>query len=125
LNQKWREIAKEYKGKFRFELSYWDFPAKEILNNWIARGKDPADLIEPVGSFIVLFFIFFVVCLVRGLMQLVLGIKLDGFHPNQMFHYLLSEWIWGKLETYHPNWIGKINPNNQFITQLFGEQGGY
>jgi len=37
----------------------------------------------------------------------------------------LADKIWEHLEAEKPEWLGPVNPNNDLITQLFGDQGGY
>lgn len=69
----------------------------KIVHNWIAQGKDPAQLIEPV----------------------------DGFHPSQTSNALTAEYIWGWIEDNHPEILGPENPFNAEIGILFGDQGGY
>jgi len=96
LNQVHREVLGNYTAK-NFDFIYYDFPAQEIWDEWVAQGNDPFGLIEPV----------------------------DGFHPNQQFHAMLADKLWEKLENDHPEWLGPVNPNNDLITQLFGDQGGY
>jgi len=96
LNEVHKEILSTYVAK-NFDFIYYDFPAKPIWDDWVAKGNDPYDLIEPV----------------------------DGFHPNQMFTALLADKIWDQLAADRPEWLGPINPNNDLITQLFGDQGGY
>ena len=96
LNNVYKDILTTYTAK-NFDVAYYDFPAQEIWDNWIAEGNDPYGLIEPA----------------------------DGFHPNQIFHALLADNIWNALSRDHPDWLGEENPNNDQITQLFGDQGGY
>jgi acyloxyacyl hydrolase len=50
---------------------------------------------------------------------------IDGFHINQYAHALLSDILWEHLETNLPDWLGAVNTNNDLITKLFGDQGGY
>lgn len=80
-----------------FDMVYYDFPFPEINQVWESRGGQTWQLIEPV----------------------------DGFHPNQIAHSLIAEYLWGQLAENHPSFIGEINPNNAVIQQLFGDQGGY
>jgi len=96
LNQVHKDILSTYQAK-NFDFIYLDFPAQEIWDEWVAKGNDPYELIEPV----------------------------DGFHPNQIFTALLADKIWEHLEAEKPEWLGPVNPNNDLITQLFGDQGGY
>ena len=50
---------------------------------------------------------------------------IDGFHTNQNGHYLYAESIWEILTQSYPEWLGPVNPNNDQITLMFGDQGGY
>jgi len=45
--------------------------------------------------------------------------------PNQIANYLSVEVMWNNLLRDHPEFLGPINPNNDLIDQLFGNQGGY
>jgi acyloxyacyl hydrolase len=38
---------------------------------------------------------------------------------------LTAKIIWGNLEKNFPEVIGPVNPNNDKIQQIFGDQGGY
>jgi len=38
---------------------------------------------------------------------------------------LSADMIWQWLSTNYPNVLGSVNPNNDQITQVFGDQGGY
>lgn len=96
LNQVWQSVLSNYTAK-NYDSAYYDFPAQPIWDQWVAAGKDPYDLIEPA----------------------------DGFHPNQMLHSLLGDWLWNTLLQDHADWLGEENPNNDQITQIFGDQGGY
>lgn len=80
-----------------FDLAYMDFPIDKILEEWVAAGKDPADLIEPV----------------------------DGFHPSIQAHRLQSEYTWNYLLENHPDFLGPVNPRNNEIQALFGNQRGH
>lgn len=62
----------------------------------------------------------------EGLPPSILISKFDGFHPS-LFpgHRLIAEKIWDKVKTFHPEFIGNPNPNNEMIQDLFGDQGGY
>jgi acyloxyacyl hydrolase len=50
---------------------------------------------------------------------------IDGFHINQIAHTLASDIYWDILTTQRPEWLGPINPNNEEIAKIFGDQGGY
>lgn len=49
----------------------------------------------------------------------------DGFHINQLGNVLLADLYWDILVKEHSDWIGFVNPNNEQIKKLFGDQGGY
>jgi acyloxyacyl hydrolase len=96
LNQVYRDIVTTYKAK-NFDFVYYDFPVVEVWAQFVQEGNDPGELLMAV----------------------------DGFHPSQKFHARLGDWLWKTLMTEHPDWLGEVNPNNDRITQLFGNQGGY
>jgi acyloxyacyl hydrolase len=70
---------------------------KEFVAEWIAAGRDPAELIEPS----------------------------DGFHPSTTSNMLIADKVWSWLEQNHPTWLSPVNPNNAEIAKMFGSQGGY
>jgi len=80
-----------------FDMTYFDCPLPEVLNTWVAQGGEAWEIIEPV----------------------------DGFHPNQIANALLAEVQWTKLLANYTYLLPPINPNNEQIAQLFGDQGGY
>ena len=69
----------------------------KVINKWVAMGREIWELIEPI----------------------------DGFHMNQDANALLADEIWSLLETKYPSWIGNINPFNDEIIKIFGDQNGY
>lgn len=98
LNAQYEVIMAETKGKFKnFDAIYYDIPAKEIMDKWSAEGHARKDLIEAV----------------------------DGFHPSQTFLTLLSDWLVRNLDKDRPHFLGPVNPQNDLITSIFGDQGGY
>ncbi|KAM5189654.1 acyloxyacyl hydrolase isoform 1-T1 [Callospermophilus lateralis] len=80
-----------------FNLFYMDFAFQEIIEEWRRRGGQPWQLIEPV----------------------------DGFHPNEVASFLLAENLWKKVQLQWPQVLGKENPFNSQIEQVFGDQGGH
>lgn len=80
-----------------FDLFYVDFDFQEILKEWQRRGRQPWQLVEPV----------------------------DGFHPNEVASLLLAERFWNKVQSQWPEVLGKENPFNAQIEQVFGDQGGH
>lgn len=41
--------------------------------------------------------------------------RCDGFHPSGLFNSYLGDWLWFKIVSDHPEWIGDENPNNAKI----------
>ncbi|XP_033096267.1 acyloxyacyl hydrolase-like isoform X1 [Anneissia japonica] len=80
-----------------FRVEYIDFDFHVVINAWKKQGGKAWELIEPV----------------------------DGFHPNQFAHALTADYIWKTLEDKFPDEFGKINPNNENILKIFGDQNGY
>ncbi|KAM9215896.1 acyloxyacyl hydrolase [Dugong dugon] len=80
-----------------FNLFYLDFAYQEITEEWQRRGGQLWQLIEPV----------------------------DGFHPNEVASILLAEHFWKKVQLQWPEVLGKENPFNSQIEQVFGDQGGH
>ena len=96
LSAQYNILFSNYTAK-NFDFIYYDFPVQAIWDEYVAAGGDPYDLIEPT----------------------------DGFHPSQVFHAKLGDHLWNFLMEQRPDWLGKENPYNDQITQLFGDQGGY
>lgn len=80
-----------------FRLYYVDFDFQEIIKKWQKRGGQPWQLLEPV----------------------------DGFHPNEVASLLLADDLWDKVRLQWPHVLGKENPFNAQIEQVFGDQGGH
>ncbi|XP_030787727.1 acyloxyacyl hydrolase isoform X2 [Rhinopithecus roxellana] len=80
-----------------FDLFYMDFAFHEIIQEWQKRGGQPWQLIEPV----------------------------DGFHPNEVALLLFADRFWEKVQLQWPQILGKENPFNSQIKQVFGDQGGH
>nr|XP_017516929.1 acyloxyacyl hydrolase [Manis javanica]XP_036883402.1 acyloxyacyl hydrolase [Manis javanica]XP_036883403.1 acyloxyacyl hydrolase [Manis javanica] len=80
-----------------FDLFYLDFAYQEITEEWQERGGQPWQLIETV----------------------------DGFHPNEVALLLLADRFWKKVQLQWPHVLGKENPFNPRIEQVFGDQGGH
>ncbi|XP_038190006.1 acyloxyacyl hydrolase [Arvicola amphibius] len=80
-----------------FNLFYTDFAFHEIIEEWQKRGGQPWQLIEPV----------------------------DGFHPNEVASLLLADHVWKKIQSQWPQVLGKENPFNSQIEEVFGDQGGH
>ena len=86
------------KQKFdKFDIHYVANPFKAVLDQWVEDGGEIHELIEPV----------------------------DSLHPTQAAQALITENIWSHLETNLPWVLGPVNPNNELIDKLFGDQGGH
>ena len=68
-----------------------------LFQEWKSKGGDAFELFEPI----------------------------DGFHPSLKAQTLAAEIIWRKLESNSPHVLGNINPYNDMIKKVFGNQGGY
>ncbi|XP_057588675.1 acyloxyacyl hydrolase isoform X2 [Hippopotamus amphibius kiboko] len=80
-----------------FNLFYMDFDFQKITEEWQKKGGQPWQLVEPV----------------------------DGFHPNEVALQLLADHFWKKVQLQWPQVLGKENPFNPQIEQVFGDQGGH
>lgn len=69
----------------------------EVIKIWTAQGGQVYELIEPV----------------------------DGFHPSQIGNALVADYMWKQIEANYPHIMPPINPNNDQIDKLFGDQGTY
>ncbi|KAM8770098.1 acyloxyacyl hydrolase [Rhynchonycteris naso] len=96
LSQALKRIAAS-KTFTTFDLFYADFDFQEIMKKWQKRGGQPWQLIEPI----------------------------DGFHPSEVALLLLADSLWDKVQHQWPQVLGKENPFNAQIEQVFGDQGGH
>jgi len=98
LSAVYSEIISNYSSVYKnFDMVYYDFPFKAIIPIWVKQGGQVWELIEAS----------------------------DGFHPSQIANGLMADWFWNRLIQDHPKIVGPTNPNNDLITQIFGNQGGY
>jgi len=98
INEALRKAVDENKNAFRnFDLTFIDNPVLQVINSWVEKGGRPYQLVE----------------------------AFDGFHPNQKAHKLVAEVVWDLIEEEYSHLIGPVNPNNDKIRQLFGDQGGH
>jgi len=79
------------------EIDYTPFPLSQAVSYADAHGLPITEMIGPV----------------------------DGLHPTPIAHTIMAGIVWEFLETNHPDWLGEVNPFNNQIQELFGEQGGY
>lgn len=96
LNEVYNQIIKNHTYS-NFDMTYFDCPMQEVVETWVKMGGEAWQIIEPV----------------------------DGFHPNQIANALLAEIVWNNFAANYTYLIPPLNPNNQLITQIFGDQGGY
>jgi acyloxyacyl hydrolase len=78
-----------------FDMHYYDCPMREVIAKWTSMGGKVEDLIEPV----------------------------DGFHPTQIANFLTTDVMWEKYRK--DGILAPVNPFNDLIEKLFGNQGGY
>ncbi|XP_023330125.1 acyloxyacyl hydrolase isoform X2 [Eurytemora carolleeae] len=91
-----RQIAEKQKF-FNFDITFIDNPFQTVINSWISGGGEVYQLVEPV----------------------------DSLHPTQAAQTLIAEQVWSELLEKAPHIIGPVNPANQLIQKLFGDQGGH
>jgi len=82
-----------------FDMFYVDAATmiETVVAEWVKEGHNASDLIEPV----------------------------DGFHPSQTANVLIADNLWAAVSADFPQAMGGLNPNNNAILQMFGDQGGY
>lgn len=91
-----QDLTTSYKPA-NYKLYYSENPINQVLEEYEKAGGHKWELIEPV----------------------------DGFHSNQLGQALTAKAVWENLEKEYPEVLGPINPNNDKIQQIFGDQGGY
>ena len=96
LNEQFPKILSENSFQ-QFEAKYFDIDWRQIVDEFKDGGGDAADLFEPV----------------------------DGFHPSHLMNQMLSDVVWDYLEKEFPEAIGPVNPFNDEIRMVFGDQGGF
>ncbi|KAJ4458831.1 putative Acyloxyacyl hydrolase [Paratrimastix pyriformis] len=79
------------------ELIYPGLDLKEVLDQWVAEGHDPTQIIDHI----------------------------DGFHPSPFAQIRGADFYWTRTQQAAPDFWGPVNPNNARIEALFGDQGGY
>ncbi|XP_021349961.1 acyloxyacyl hydrolase-like isoform X2 [Mizuhopecten yessoensis] len=93
-----KEVAQTEAAKYHnFKLAYLENPVFKVFEHWRNLGRPLWELLEPV----------------------------DGFHTNQLGQALTGQVLWQILETEYPDAIGPINPFNNKIKAIFGDQEGY
>jgi acyloxyacyl hydrolase len=98
LNQEYVRILKEDAPGFKnIKVSYFDPDWNQFVAEYVKAGGIASDVIEPS----------------------------DGFHPSQLGNELLAKVIWEHMEKNFPEALGKVNPYNDQIKAMFGDQGGF
>jgi len=96
LSQVYQDMVKNTTWK-HFDLYYMDHPDAEVVREWVKQGNNASDLFQPVG----------------------------GGHPSQTAVALWADLIWKNIEQNFPQILGPVNPYNDEIEAMFGDQGGY
>lgn len=101
LNAVYRKIQSETrKGPSifkNFEFAFFDPDWAQLINQYVQSGGNAGDCIEPS----------------------------DGFHPSQTGNELFASQLWSFFENEFPAAIGEVNPHNDDIQNIFGDQGGF
>jgi acyloxyacyl hydrolase len=93
-----QNLAKTQKYR-NFDLAFIPNFFEETIKMWkeMGEGHETWQLIEPV----------------------------DGFHPDQNALALAAKVLVKAMQTEAPHFLGDVNPHNEMIKRLFGNQGGY
>ena len=93
-----QDLAKTQKYR-NFDLAFIPNFFEETIKMWkeMGEGHETWQLIEPV----------------------------DGFHPDQNALALAAKVLVKVMQTDVPHFLGDVNPHNEMIKRLFGDQGGY
>jgi len=100
LSQVIRKVVSESRNRYKnFEVNYVDCPLSQIYLDWEMKYGPGStyQLIETV----------------------------DGFHPNQIANQLFAQYMWKYVAENLPDYLGKVNPYNDQILDIFGDQGGH
>merc|ERR1711879_160457 len=94
LSQSAKAVVRDFPKWENFGVEYYDFDLAKMSDMWIKRGgKNVQDIIDPF----------------------------DGFHPSQVGMSMQAEYMWEELLQDREDIIGRKNPNNQVIEELFDE----
>ena len=91
-----KNMAKKLKFK-SFDLHFRENPFRKVISDWQKGGGEVWQLIEPV----------------------------DSLHPTQYAQPLIAKTFWEVMEREMPEVLGPVNPRNDDIRRLFGDQNGY
>ncbi|XP_055892493.1 acyloxyacyl hydrolase-like isoform X1 [Biomphalaria glabrata] len=93
-----QKVVDTNKGRYsNFKLHFVDDPLSKEYKQWTKLGGEGWELIEAV----------------------------DSLHSSQIGQAFGSNVTWGTLMSLDPEIFGPVNPNNDKIVSLFGDQGGY
>ncbi|XP_034243237.1 acyloxyacyl hydrolase-like [Thrips palmi] len=96
LTHMMKYIASSYVSK-KISVSFVPNPLSEVIQRWTAKGGKIWQLFEAV----------------------------DGFHPDQIAQPIIADVLWKNIKLTAPESIGPINPFNEEIERIFGDQGGH
>ncbi|GFV67538.1 acyloxyacyl hydrolase [Trichonephila clavipes] len=91
-----KDIAKNKKYD-SFSVKFLSNPLTTVIHNWERDGFPLWKLLEPV----------------------------DSLHPVQEVLPLITQAMWQEITNNYPEILGEVNPNNEAIKKLFGDQGGH
>ncbi len=98
LSSVYDTIIAQYASRYAFDMYRVQMDWVAFIEDYVAKGGDAFDLIEPV----------------------------DGFHPSQTGNWVLAEAVWTDLIKNRPDFLPPVNPNNAAIAARFGENlNGY
>ncbi|GFS78164.1 acyloxyacyl hydrolase [Nephila pilipes] len=80
-----------------FTIRFLSNPLATVIHNWERDGLPLWKLLEPV----------------------------DSLHPVQEVLPLITQAMWQEIADNYPEILGEVNPNNEIIRKLFGDQGGH
>ena len=96
LNEVYREVLGAFNSQ-TFDSLFYEIPKQEIIQEIVDQGKDASEAFNSV----------------------------DGFHPSQLLNSQIADHLWEFLVENRPEWLGEVNPNNEKIEEMFGDQGGH
>ncbi|KFM78452.1 Acyloxyacyl hydrolase, partial [Stegodyphus mimosarum] len=87
----------ETKTYDQFTLHFLSNPMVQVFRQWEKEGHELWKLLEPV----------------------------DSIHPVQAILPLITQAMWNEVATKYPEVLGDVNPKNNLIQAIFGDQGGH
>ncbi|XP_059164446.1 acyloxyacyl hydrolase-like [Physella acuta] len=93
-----QKIVQVHKGRYpNFQMHFLEFNHHEVLKKWLDSGREAWEMMDAI----------------------------DSFHTSQDFQAFSAEHIWNQTLASFPQALGPVNPHNDRIVQLFGQQGGH